>query len=292
LQERFKFSGGDKPIDYSHLGGKEEEEEEEDTPMDLLESGSETDEETRTKHEQQQERLKKHIEQLEAENVGNKKWTLAGEASVKSRPMNSLLEENLQFESASKTVPVITQQVTDTLEDIIKKRIMNADYNDVVRKAPPKEKSFKPKEALLNDEKSKLSLAEVYEQEYQQQMHSLPSATTSALEEQHAQVDKMFRDLMYKLDSLTSHNYIPPPMDVEMRTVANVASVRVEEVMPEAVSTGKRLAPHEVHNVLGERVGGDELSKDEKHTLRLRKKRIAKVKGKNKPVETVTTKTK
>lgn len=50
------------------------------------------------------------------------------------RPVNSLLEEYVEFDHGSKPVPVITQASTRSLEDIIKRRIKDEAFDDVVRK--------------------------------------------------------------------------------------------------------------------------------------------------------------
>jgi U3 small nucleolar RNA-associated protein MPP10 len=76
-----------------------------------------------TAHEKRQRNMQKIISEMEQENVAVKDWTMIGEASVKNRPVNSLLEEDLEFEVASKPVPVVTEEVTQSLEDLIKKRI-------------------------------------------------------------------------------------------------------------------------------------------------------------------------
>lgn len=48
-----------------------------------------------------------------------------GEANAKSRPVNSLLEEDLDFEHRGKQVPVVTEETTKSLEEMIKKRILD-----------------------------------------------------------------------------------------------------------------------------------------------------------------------
>jgi len=53
--------------------------------------------------------VKEIIHQLEEENLGEKHWTLKGEVSSKSRPLNSLLEEDLDYEHATK-VPKFLQR--------------------------------------------------------------------------------------------------------------------------------------------------------------------------------------
>jgi U3 small nucleolar RNA-associated protein MPP10 len=77
------------------------------------------------------ERLSAQIAELEAENVGEKEWTIRGEAHSRGRPVNSLLEEDLEYENIGKVVPVVTEEKTASLEDKIKQRILD------VRRPPP-----------------------------------------------------------------------------------------------------------------------------------------------------------
>ena len=78
--------------------------------------------------EKQQSKIQKQIEQLEEELIKPKPWTLLGEASARNRPQNSLLEEDLEFDRAGKTVPIITVETTQSLEDMIKKRILDVSF--------------------------------------------------------------------------------------------------------------------------------------------------------------------
>ena len=46
--------------------------------------------------------LKRHIEELEEQNLKTKPWQLSGEVGAGARPENSLLEEHLDFDHNSK----------------------------------------------------------------------------------------------------------------------------------------------------------------------------------------------
>lgn len=76
-------------------------------------------------HEKRMLALREQISALEQENIGPKDWTLLGEATSKARPENSLLEENLDFEHTGKVVPLVTEEKVLSLEEMIKKRILD-----------------------------------------------------------------------------------------------------------------------------------------------------------------------
>jgi len=85
-------------------------------------------------HEKQQLELAKQIAELEGQAIGPKDWTLLGEATSRARPENSLLEEDLDFEQVAKVVPVITEERVQSLEDMIKKRIIDVSTSASARR--------------------------------------------------------------------------------------------------------------------------------------------------------------
>lgn len=60
------------------------------------------------------------IEKIEDEMMDEKKWQLKGEIQCKDRAYNSLLEEYVDFDQATKLPPKITQETTNAIESIIK----------------------------------------------------------------------------------------------------------------------------------------------------------------------------
>ena len=60
----------------------------------------------RSAFERAQAKLAKQIQQLEEQNVGQKRWETTGEVTAKTRPENSLLESVLDFQHAGKVKPV------------------------------------------------------------------------------------------------------------------------------------------------------------------------------------------
>ena len=64
---------------------------------------------------------------------------------------------------------MITDETTDSIEDLIKQRIRDKVFDDVERKkksANEENIQAYKKEIVLEHEKSKMSLAQIYEQEY------------------------------------------------------------------------------------------------------------------------------
>lgn len=94
-------------------------------PRDLFREDENESQEMLSTHERKAQRMQESIKRLEQENMQEKGWQFTGEVNSSARPLNSLLEESLDFEHASKPTPVITEATTQSLEDLIKERILN-----------------------------------------------------------------------------------------------------------------------------------------------------------------------
>uniref|UniRef100_A0A673X9K8 U3 small nucleolar ribonucleoprotein protein MPP10 n=1 Tax=Salmo trutta TaxID=8032 RepID=A0A673X9K8_SALTR len=218
------------------------------------------------------------IQDLEKAAMGEKPWQLTGEVSAQTRPENSLLEVDVAFDSASRMAPAVTEETTLQLEDIIKQRIKDQVWDDVVRKEKPKEEVFEYKKRLtLDHEKSKLSLAEVYEQEYLKQNQQ---KTEDEENPAHVEIQKLMDSLFLKLDALSNFHFTPKPPVPEVKVVSNLPSIAMEEVAPVSASSGTLLAPEEVKekNKAGDVLGDSEKTSTDKKRERRKKKKVKRVK--------------
>ena len=165
-----------------------------------------------TNHQKRMATLKEQISVLEAENVAPKKWALSGEANARNRPQNSLLEEDLDFERVMKSVPVVTEEIVQELEEMIKSRVLTNNYDDVVRRRPLDEKPFLPSQLIhLQDTKSLQSLAEIYEDEYSavQNGRIAGEDRDSKLKKEHGEIEKQWEKICAKLDALSNAHFTP-----------------------------------------------------------------------------------
>ncbi|NXW60404.1 MPP10 protein, partial [Eurystomus gularis] len=215
----------------------------EDATDTQLEKGIDPSE-IKSSFEKRQEKMSKKIKSLEEQLLEEKPWQLKGEVTGQKRPENSLLEETVLFDHAVRMPPVITEETTFQLEDIIKQRILDEAWDDVVPKEKPKEEAFEYKKRITLDcEKSKLSLAEIYEQEYMK-LHQ--QKTEEEENPEHKEIQEMMDSLFLKLDALCNFHFTPKPPVPEVKIVSNLPAISMEEVAPVAVSDAALLAPEEI----------------------------------------------
>lgn len=106
-------------------------------------------------------------------------------------------------------------------------RVKDSAYDDVVRKVKPAEDPYEYKKRLvLDQEKSKLSLAQVYEQEFLAQQGKLEQEgkEVSLLDREESetpkeveQIRKDMNMLFAKLDTLTHFHYTPKNLNAEVK---------------------------------------------------------------------------
>ncbi len=191
--------------------------------------------------------------QLEKDMLAEKPWQMVGEAKGTQRPTNSLLEVTPTFEFATKMAPIITAEHTESIEDMIKRRILAEDWDDVVPRELPDIGLSKRKGELpeVSQEKSKLSLGELYEREYLKKVAGYDAdAVEKETEEEKAQneMKMLFANLCSKLDALSNYHFAPRPVadEAEIKT-SSTPAVAMEEVLPLHVSDAQAMAPEEVY---------------------------------------------
>ncbi|KAK9278225.1 hypothetical protein L1049_027787 [Liquidambar formosana] len=222
-------------------------------------------------HEQELERLRSNIEEMERANLEPRTWTMQGEVTAAKRPKNSALEVDLDFEHNVRPAPVITEDVTASIEDLIRKRILESRFDDV-QKAPSLPSKAPREYKELDENKSKKGLAEIYEEEYAQKT-SLINAPLSFSDEQKKEASMLFKKLCLKLDALSHFHFTPKPVIDDMSIQANVPALAMEEIAPMAVSDAAMLAPEEVFSGKGDIKEDAEITQAERKRRRANKKR-------------------
>lgn len=289
------FGGRKKPESKKHFTSDNEPEEmnsgDDDIEMnsgddEIQESDQDAEQPTgkSSTHERQKKKIQKKIEQLEKENLETKSWMMQGEVTAAKRPKNSALEVELDFVHNARPAPVITEEVTSSLEDIIKRRIAEEQFDDVQPK--PALPSSAPKEQIkLDENKSEKGLAEIYEAEYMQRtgLASAPASSSDALKNEAA---LLFKRLCLKLDALSHFQFTPKPVIEDMSIQANVPALAMEEIAPVAISEASMLAPEELFTGEGPVKDEGELTREDRKRLRAAKKRKRKAEKGNKAIKT------
>lgn len=239
-------------------------------------------EEKKSDFELRQQRLQQQISRLEEKTLKESPWQLKGEIDASKRPQNSLLEEVVDFDLTTRPAPIITEETTFTLEDIIKRRIKDKAWDDVVKKEKPVDDQLNfRKTEVLDHAKSKLSLAQVYEAEYLKQKAALSGEQEEEREsESHTEVRNAMSKLFAKLDALCHYHYTPKAPQADVKIVSNTPAISMEEVAPVATSDAMLLAPEEVKKKRkGDLMSKLERTQADKNRERRKKKKLQCKKG-------------
>jgi U3 small nucleolar RNA-associated protein MPP10 len=234
-------------------------------------------------HEAKSTKLLKQTEAMEEDALAEKPWTMTGEVTGGSRPVDSLLEAAPEFEQASKLAPAINLEHTENLEEVIKRRILGEDWDDVLPRELPSIRTSRgggENATEISQEKSKLGLGEIYERDYLKKAVGYDveaSEKESSEEAAKAEIKALFAKLCSRLDALSNYHFSPRPVEEEAE-VKNLAApaIAMEEVMPLTVSDARASAPEEVFS--GKRgresvlKGDSELRQEDRKRLRATKK--------------------
>ncbi|KAL8217543.1 hypothetical protein R6Q57_020916 [Mikania cordata] len=262
--------GGDDGDDDGDDGDDDGDDGDDDGDDDMA-SNEETKKDNLSTHEKQLLEQRAKIEQVERENLKAKAWTMQGEVNATKRPKNSALEVDLDWERNVKPPPVITEEVSQSIEELIKKRISEGHFDDVqkVDRLPSKA----PREMKeLDENQSKKGLGDLYADEYAQKT-GLVSKALSFSDEQKKEASLLFKKLCLKLDALSHFHFTPKPVIEDMSIQTNVPALAMEEIAPLAVSDAAMLAPEEVFSGKGDIKEETELTQADRKRRRASKKR-------------------
>ncbi|RKF75334.1 U3 small nucleolar RNA-associated protein MPP10 [Golovinomyces cichoracearum] len=223
---------------------------------DVLSESNPSDPKSRkSNHERKQAKIIEEIRRLEAASVASREWTLAGEARANDRPLNSLLEKDLDFERTGKPVPEVTAEVSESIEELIKRRILSQEFDEVIRRRPDDLSKTNVRRGLfeLDDNKPQQSLAEIYAEEHIKTTN--PNTYISKLDEkvqkEEREIEVLWKEVCGKLDALSSWHFKPKPATPSLTVVSDVATVTIEDAQPTMASgiagSESMLAPQEIY---------------------------------------------
>jgi U3 small nucleolar RNA-associated protein MPP10 len=274
---------------YSEDEDEEEPESDDDQPLIPVNAST---------HEKRQAALVAQIRELEAENVAKRSWTLMGEARGSDRPVDAVLGENLDFERTGKPLPIVTKETSEEIEELIRRRILAGEFDEVRRRRPEDVYSaLKPRKSGLLDEPidgpRKRGLADIYEEEHLRRTDSAyVDETSEKRSKEHAEIEALWKDISVKLDSLSSWNYKPKPAEMSVSVRTDAPAMSLEDARPSGtigeVGSHNQLAPQEVYTPGDIKENGKvitkggtllnkaELSRDQKKRMRQREKERAR----------------
>lgn len=251
-------------------------------------------------HQKRQAALASEIRRLEAAAVAKRDWTLIGEARAADRPLNSLLESDLDFERVGKPVPVITNEVSEDIEALIKRRIIAREFDEVIKRRPGNLVTGAGKDVRrgrfeLDDTKPQQSLAEVYEAEHLASTDPAYTSVSDAKQKKEEEtISALWAEASAQLDALSSWHYRPKPPSASINVVADVPTISMEDAQPTVGGEvgQSRLAPQEVYKAGegvdkrrevvtkgGETVGREEMGREDKRRRRRREKERIRKRG-------------
>lgn len=210
----------------------------------------------RSAHERRQAKLAEEIRRLEAASVAKRQWTLTGEARAADRPLNSLIDEDLDFEYAGKPVPVITAEVSESMEELIKQRILAMNFDEPIRRRPDSlSTSGSTRRGLIevDDSKPQQSLAEMYEEEHVKNNNpdTYVSKADEKMRQEEKEIEALWKDVSAKLNALSSWSFTPKPAAPSLTVISDVATISMEDAQPttaSGISGGdSMLAPQEIY---------------------------------------------
>lgn len=218
-------------------------------------------------HEKQRAKVADEIRRLEAANVSRKEWMLSGEARAAERPVNSLIEEDLDFERIGKSVPVPTNEVSEDIEELVKRRIVSKEFDEVIRRYPGAQdmREMRRGRFELDDTKPKRSLTELYESDHLRATDpNYIDPKNQKLVRVHNEITGLWNEISSQLDTLSNWHFKPKTPQADINVVTDMATIMMEDARPTAGGAQEgsaALAPQEIYTPGDGKVTGEFLLK-------------------------------
>lgn len=243
--------------------------EEDSEGEDVRDNANNGNRRTESSHALRNKKLQAQTLELE-QSLFEKPWKMMGEAKATDRAVDSLLDDGAkggatpEFEVAFRPAPVRDpEEHTATLEGMIKRRILDEDWDDVVPRELPdigvrrgggRGGDDAPD---VSQEKSKLGLGQLYEREYLKKTTGIDPTEKEQRTEEDAAKEEMkglFAELCSQLDALSNYHFAPRPVaeeaDVDVHDQKGgdrPSAIAMEEVLPLHVSKERAAAPEELY---------------------------------------------
>lgn len=233
-------------------------------------------------------RTRQFIEAIEEENVGKKPWQLRGEVSGHARPKDSLLDADMDHDSTARSGLFTGNERNETIEDLIRQRIADRLFDDVVSSFPEQYVTRKEssRDALpdISQEKPSEGLADLYAREFilekeraknDAHVREVKKETDVETTEQ-KEINRLYEKLASKLDALTGLHFAlsNDKTSSEMTVQGKIMALTSEEAIPMGVSDANVLTPREAYSVDKKALAEDkEVTKTERRATRARVKR-------------------
>lgn len=164
------------------------------------------------------------INNLEKKMVGEKDWQLKGEINAKSRPVGSLLENNLDFKVTRRPPPIITAEWSNKIEQIIKTRVASDLFDDPKRTMIKEKKENQDINIIF--EKSSKGLAELYEEDWNKQYNNSKEEKT----QDKIEIEEMMSDLFTMFTALTNSTFIGDRVKNDNNAIKDIEAIEIKDV--------------------------------------------------------------
>ena len=153
---------------------------------------------------------RKNIARVEKKLIEKKEWQMRGEIRAVERPVNALLDVDVDFETGLQSKIIITKETNEKIESIIKQRILDHVFDDRQLPPPSQHRIDEQTKSLpdLNFEKDKRGLAGVYEDEYKQLTTGVDPVKSKA-DKLKDEIKELFKTVCFCIDNMSRFNFTP-----------------------------------------------------------------------------------